>query len=445
VWVRPPGRRRAKLTPNSRKGIFLGFLPNTTKNILWYDVDTGKVKIAKHARFDEGFNDLPFDEIPPNVQHLQRVQSGEPFPGECDDSSIAEFTAFVNPFSHTLKETLRVPATNQSPTFGFELQTDALNNRVFVEKIRANSPASKIRSTAKATNNVLRGAYMVAINDVLVFTKDQALMELRKAFDSKEPELSLVFAPEKRLTMSQLRAAIDEHREPGLFSAPDTDPEHIPVLNLNIIQSICAARYPDLDFSSLSSEEIAMVAAVTSSAITPEEQALGFFTRRKLKRLSTWPDWQRGEFKQLDRMRDLGMFGKPIPPPPNAVILRLHWQYQIKRSGERRSRSCCDGSPRAAPVLHRVASTYSSCVEQPVQRLFFALAAANNMRVYGGGATDAFAQPPFLSILLIYSTNPPPDHPKAPRNMLPCPSRKDSLIANCSVNYCMHTLLVART
>jgi hypothetical protein len=66
--------------------------------------------------------------------------------------------------------------------------------------------------------------------------------------------------------------------------------------------------------------------------------------------------------------------------PPGTVVLRRHWQYQLKRSGERRSRCCCGGSPRAAPILHKVASTYSSCVEQPIQRLFFALAAANNMK-----------------------------------------------------------------
>jgi hypothetical protein len=55
-----------KLQPNSRKGIFLGFLPNTTKNILWYDVHTGRIKIAKHVRLDEGLNDLPMDAIPPH-------------------------------------------------------------------------------------------------------------------------------------------------------------------------------------------------------------------------------------------------------------------------------------------------------------------------------------------------------------------------------------------
>ena len=67
VWVRPSTKRVAKLIPNSKKGIFLGYVPYTTRNILWYDLETSKVKIATHARFDEGMNDLPISDIPPNV------------------------------------------------------------------------------------------------------------------------------------------------------------------------------------------------------------------------------------------------------------------------------------------------------------------------------------------------------------------------------------------
>jgi hypothetical protein len=65
-------------------------------------------------------------------------------------------------------------------------------------------------------------------------------------------------------------------------------------------------RHPGLDFSQVSRTDLAYIAAVTSRAITSEDRALGFFTRRNLRRLSAWPDWQRGEFKQLDRMRNLG-------------------------------------------------------------------------------------------------------------------------------------------
>ena len=51
-------------------------MPNTTKNIIWFDLDTERVKIAKHAKFDEGMNDLPITELPPNTTYLQRSELG---------------------------------------------------------------------------------------------------------------------------------------------------------------------------------------------------------------------------------------------------------------------------------------------------------------------------------------------------------------------------------
>ena len=41
VWVKT-GRRTAKYKSNSKKGIFLGYLPDTTVNVLWYDLETNK-------------------------------------------------------------------------------------------------------------------------------------------------------------------------------------------------------------------------------------------------------------------------------------------------------------------------------------------------------------------------------------------------------------------
>ena len=90
------------------------------------------------------------------------------------------------------------------------------------------------------------------------------------------------------------------------------------------------------------------------------------------------------------------MFGEPIAPPLNrsTKILRPHWQYHIKQCGTRRARLCCNGSKYAAPLLHELVLTYSSCVEHPIQRLFFAIAANLNLKVYGGDAKDAFAHLP---------------------------------------------------
>ena len=107
------------------------------------------------------------------------------------------------------------------------------------------------------------------------------------------------------------------------------------------------------------------------------------------------------------------MYGKPQYLPPKSdddddnplVLLRPHWQYHVKRCGTRRSRQCVDGSKRSDPVLHALANSDASCVDQPVQRLFLAISALKNNRLYGGDARDAFThafnnftQPTFCAI-----------------------------------------------
>ena len=92
-----------------------------------------------------------------------------------------------------------------------------------------------------------------------------------------------------------------------------------------------------------------------------------------------------------------GMFGDPINPvglPKDAIILHLHWQYLVKRTGVRWSQMCCNGSKHAAPQLHAVASTWSSCVELPIQQLFLGMYAQSGLKLYGGDATDAYVHSP---------------------------------------------------
>ena len=44
--------------------------------------------------------------------------------------------------------------------------------------------------------------------------------------------------------------------------------------------------------------------------------------------------------------------------------------------------------------MHALAQTYSACVEKHVQRLFLALAAKDNLVIYQGDASDAYAHSP---------------------------------------------------
>ena len=92
-----------------------------------------------------------------------------------------------------------------------------------------------------------------------------------------------------------------------------------------------------------------------------------------------------------------GIFGDPIYPvglPKNAIILCLHWQYLVKRTGLQQSQICCNGSKCAAPKLHAVASTWLLCVELPIQRLFLGMCAHSGLTIHGGDATDAYRHSP---------------------------------------------------
>ena len=192
----------------------------------------------------------------------------------------------------------------------------------------------------------------------------------------------------------------------------DLDESHIPSISIDDLCHITALRYDDISYDDLTDLSLAEIQvainAIKSSATTPEEQALGHFTRRKLKTLPNWQDWNDAEFRQLDRYAALEMYGTPqfLPSDDSKyALLRPQWQHHVKRCGTCRSRQCVDGSNRSQPLLHALANSYSSCVYQPVQRLFFALSALLNHRLFGGDARDAYAHangdfsiPTFVSI-----------------------------------------------
>jgi hypothetical protein len=311
VWIRPPRGRRTKFLPNSRKGLFLGFLPGTTKNILWYDVETQRVKIAKHVRFDEGMNDLPFDAIPPNVQHLMRSQEGKPFPAEITESSIIEFTFLPNPFAATISKT--VPIRCSHPTFGILLSVDDLYKRVFVSSIIPTGSFSKAFSTKKAARNKSRGAFIVSINGSPVFTLDHALAAFSEIRNSNDKNFDIELAQERRLSAKALRNAYAEH---DLFAPDNLDnDDRGPVINFVGLRAIAALRHPDVDFSDefVPTPELnVLLNAITSTAVLPEEQSLGHLTRRKLKKLSTWPEWKKNEMDQLTKCTLFGCTESPV-------------------------------------------------------------------------------------------------------------------------------------
>jgi hypothetical protein len=77
------------------------------------------------------------------------------------------------------------------------------------------------------------------------------------------------------------------------------------------------------------------------------------------------------------------------------LVFSWVWTYNVKTDAAqtKRARGVCDGSTRGGHV-RTLDHTYASCVEQTSLRLFFALSALENKRIYGADVSNAFAEAP---------------------------------------------------
>ncbi len=76
------------------------------------------------------------------------------------------------------------------------------------------------------------------------------------------------------------------------------------------------------------------------------------------------------------------------------AIFHLVWTYNIKAvDGGKKAHRVCNGSNRSGSVkvLDKV---YANCVNQTSSRLFYAVAAAENLLVFGSNVCNAFAEAP---------------------------------------------------
>ena len=180
VWVRTPRNQANRFKDKAQEGIFLGYVPHTTQNIIWYDVESQLCKIVVHCVFDEGFNDVPMESLYSNAQHLLRITNGNDvtkIQGSVDAASKLEF--YIYPFSEKQTPVVHVFPTEEDPTFSFEMETDELHRRVYISNASKKSTASYIYKSNNGFRNNLKGAFLTHINDIPVFSKPDAVKQLK--------------------------------------------------------------------------------------------------------------------------------------------------------------------------------------------------------------------------------------------------------------------------
>jgi hypothetical protein len=88
------------------------------------------------------------------------------------------------------------------------------------------------------------------------------------------------------------------------------------------------------------------------------------------------------------------MFGDPVAAADDAAIFHLVWTYVIKAlDGRKKARCVCDGSTCSGSVKV-LDETYANCVDQTSSRLLYAIAAVENLLVFGADVSNAFAEAP---------------------------------------------------
>jgi hypothetical protein len=281
-----------------------------------------------------------------------------------------------NPFLRLSQETIHISCA--SPTFGLEISRCPIRCRPYISDIGPGSLASTLCSSHRRTKRKYLGAFIVSVNNVATYTA---------------AEVHAAFASIRSDSVTSFTIGLAPEALPNAKARADSENLTLGVDQLRAIHAIRSELLgPESMTDPVSDDDLELLLhALSSTTGSPAERALGSFTRRKLRNLDTWPLWKSAELKQLDGFADLAMYGEPCPRPPDAIVLRQHWMYKIKSDGTRRARNCCDGSKRAAPELHRLSSTYSSCIEHPCMRLFMALSASLNMQILAADARDAYA------------------------------------------------------
>jgi hypothetical protein len=117
-------------------------------------------------------------------------------------------------------------------------------------------------------------------------------------------------------------------------------------------------------------------------------------TRGCLTQQDNWTDWQHSEYFQLNQYFDQGCFSDPTAVDKDDAIFHLVWTYNIKAL-DRRKKACsiCDGF-RCSGSITVLDEVYANCVDQTSSTLFYAIAATENLHLYGSYVCNAFAEAP---------------------------------------------------
>jgi hypothetical protein len=387
VPKQPNNRRAAKLDDDSRKGVFLGFA-GSMKNALYYDLESQSVQACQHIVFDEGMADLDPAEQPPNACALHMENT----PDHLDDiilEGIYDADVFGVSFSLSLFESMMEVTfpLDAAGNPGFKFADCDLMHQAFIPKVTSSmhGQGKGKEAARRAACRKYNRAYIMEIEgQPILLSKDiQKCLEVIVTALEPPQSIRVLLAPERHsgppqgsplhLRMADLRRVCviintdpSDTRQASYseFVSRYLETELIPRETLIVLGDWLPEEYKD-----------PLVSWLEALGMMDEERGLKSFTRRTLKKLANWDEWDAAFNTQLDQHHEAGTFLalilRPMVSPSGGApqILRIVWSNLVKPDGRRKCQACLAGSKRSAPQLRNYGHTYASCIEQPCQQV----------------------------------------------------------------------------
>jgi hypothetical protein len=271
-------------------------------------------------------------------------------------------------FGHTFEDSFSYSgsATLLHPTAGLDLELR--NDWVYITNITPGTPCAKI----PRWRTRLRNTWFTQVNDNPIASLDDATRAFSTLPHCSRGTCTLTLAS------AELRDGLTEDGIPQI-SLDQMNPRHF---------------FPSAKDDQPYSATTSTITKSWDGGVLQYLTRASKLTRGVLLKQDNWSEWQQSEYLQLDQYELQNMFGDPIVISDGSAVFNLVWTYAVKEvDGRKKARCTCDGSTRGGQV--RVLDfTYANSPDHTCSCILYALAAGENMLIFGADVSNAFAEAP---------------------------------------------------
>jgi len=290
-----------------------------------------------------------------------------------------------DPFDNTVE--IEIPIKGDHPTLGILAKLCEHRQRLQVKDMALSTPGSRL----KCWRTVIRNAYILRFQEFAITSQEDLEHAISQVRRRKMLKAKFVIATDKSYGVHPLEGIMQIHFDQMNVIAKhledierDRQTERI---NSNLVEPVIRQNQGE---STLPETELP---PPEPPPLIPDADLAQQFSMKQAMNHVDWPEFKKGQYKQLNQYWDQGMFSHPMPLPRNANALHMLWRFNIKGCGTRKSRMVCNGSPRQKGTV-TIGHTYANALDAASERLFWAIVANEGLIAIGADVSNAFAEAP---------------------------------------------------